>query len=161
MAITAAGQAPTRLSVADQFFVHFNSRWERPPPQAHLLSRTAEATIVLFKSSGEFVEHSCVLIEEPDKSWHISNGDGHVVAVGTWSLEGSHIVVHRNSIDRMVWPVGGGLDPLCGSKDVAFEVAGERLVHGKNSFVRTQKIDTNNFEAYAAKARGSHARCGA
>jgi hypothetical protein len=160
-AISAAGQPGTATSFVDRYFVHLDSQWQNPPPEANLPIRTADATIVLLKRSGEFVELSCNLIEQRDRTWQISHGDGYVVAVGTWRLDGGHITVRRDRIDRMVWPVGGGPDPLCNSTARVFEFVGESLVQGKNTFKATTKVNPEDFETYAAGARMSRARCGA
>jgi len=156
----AAWASPTQPFV-DGYFIHFHSQWQHPPPEAHLPIRTADATIVQFKSSGEFVELSCNVIEQADKTWRISVGDGYVVAVGTWQYEENGITVRRNSIDRMVWPIGGEPNELCASKAVFFEPVGEALFLGKSRFTATTKVDPKDVESYAAGARKSRARCGA
>jgi hypothetical protein len=84
--------------------------WVYPPKDVGSSSRTAPATILVFRANGEFIEHHCWIIEGQGYIT-ISGGDPHVVVVGTWRSSGTEIRARRLRIERTVRAIGR--DPIC------------------------------------------------
>src|SRR5688572_18322952 len=82
--------------------VRIDTPWVYPPPEVGNRTRTAPATVLLFRSNGEYVEHHFWVIEQADKTLRMSLGDGHVVVVGSWRLGGNGAIATRRIVDRTV-----------------------------------------------------------
>jgi hypothetical protein len=85
-------------------------------------TRSAPATLVLFRANGEYVEHHFWAIEQTDKEVTMSAGGPHVVVVGSWRQAGSRILATAGeSPERFaswVAPIlfASSRLPLCSSK---------------------------------------------
>lgn len=155
MIATMLSCSPAPPIPTNKRLVRVDAAWSYPPPEVHA-GRTAPATIVVFKSSGEYVEHHCWVIEQIDGSFTISGGDPHVVAVGTWQQQGDQIRAHREAIERTVRLIGGG-DPLCQAPEPNFAVRVGRIFGSAGADrpgeYRAWKVESSDFEAYVKEAR--------
>ena len=61
--------------------------------------RTAPASIIVFRSSGEFVSLHCTLIERPDETVYILSRSPRVAKVGRWRRERGAIVANPDCVD--------------------------------------------------------------
>jgi hypothetical protein len=112
--------------------------------------RTAPAVIISFRKSGEYIEHYCRVIEQPDQTVYISSSDPHVIAIGDWKKRGSQMIATRSLISRP----GGS---LCGA--VAFDVTGNSVVSKDGQFSPVTRLVSPDFEIYVNDARRTATRC--
>src|SRR5436305_7998991 len=76
--------------------------------------RTAPATILVFRSSGEYVELHCQLVERADETVYIRDGSRFISAVGRWTQNGDTINAAREKIGQNIAkPISGPVHPLC------------------------------------------------
>src|SRR6266446_6935181 len=160
IALALASNSPAQAHVPHQPLLRIQGQWVSPPPEIDNPTRSAPATVVLFRANGEYVEHHFWVIEQRDKTLTMSSGDPHVVVVGTWRLAGSRILATRERIARTVH-VLGGVDPLCNEPIASFFLRGNG-VSGKvgaqvNSlYLPNPKLRLpEDFEVYIQEARTS------
>lgn len=142
-----------------QLLIHLYGPWLYPPPDLGNPSRTAPATILLFKADGQYVEHSCYVIDEGKDGLFISPGDGHVVAVGTWEQRGSTLTVRRERVARFVRYAGPGPDPLCRPSVVEYHLAGGGVRQGKDVYHASSQLRLNDWESYVSEAKRAGVSC--
>jgi len=159
--LTACRPAPPEVSVpTDRYLIHVFGPWQSPPPELESPTRTAPATILVFSRSGEYVEHSCYVIEYlPDKTLSISAGDGHTVAVGRWTRDGARLHAVRQGIYRVVPYAGPGPDPLCKQAELTFQVSGGSVVFEKDRFEPLAQLHSPDWAADVNAAKSSKVRC--
>lgn len=164
--LALAASLGAQSQVPQQPLLRIQGEWVSPPPEIENPTRSAPATLVLFRANGEYVEHHFWAIEQSDKTLSMSSGDPHVVVVGTWRLAGSRILATRKRVARTV-QVLGGPDPLCNEPIATFFLKG-RGVSGKvgaqrySMYLPDPKLRLpEDFEVYTQEARASSSRCGA
>lgn len=123
-------------------------------------TRTARATILWFSSTGEYVQHSCYVIENPDTSLTISAGDGHAVAIGRWKVRSRGIEVTRIRVARSAKVSGAQVDPLCSPRDTRYQPALGGVVLGHDVYVTTRLLVSPDWNGYIQDARLSGIACG-
>jgi hypothetical protein len=163
--LALAANPGARFHVPHQPLLRVQGAWVSAPPEVENPSRSAPATLVLFRANGEYVEHHFWAIEG-DKEVFMSAGDPHVVVVGTWRQAGSRIVATRKSIARTVQVIGGA-DPLCEEPIATFFIKGAGVsgkvgARGEGAYLPNTKLHLPaDFEVYTDEARKSSSRCGA
>jgi hypothetical protein len=152
--------APEVSAPTDRYLVHVFEPWQLPPPELESPTRTAPATILVFSRSGEYVEHSCYVIEDlRDKALSISAGDGHTVVVGRWTRDGARLHAVRQGIYRFVPFVGPGPDPLCKQAELTYRISGGSVVLEKERFEPSTRLQSPDWDAYVNDAKSSKIRC--
>jgi len=166
IALALAANPGVPAHVPHQPLLRIQGEWVSPPPEIGNPTRSAPATVVLFRPNGEYVEHHFWVIEQRNGEMYLSPGDPHVVVVGTWRLAGSRLLATRGRIARTV-PFLGGADPLCAEPIVTFFLKGSG-VRGKVGAPVSGLYRPNpklrlpaDFEVYTQEARTSSSRCGA
>ena len=166
LALALASNPGARSQVPHQPLLRVQGDWVSAPPEIENPTRSAPATLVLFRANGEYVEHHFWAIEQVDKEVSMSAGDPHVVVVGTWRQAGSRILATRKRIARTVRVIGGA-DPLCKEPIATFFIKGAG-VSGKvgaqveGVYLPNTKLRLpTDFEVYTEEARTSSSRCGA
>ncbi len=122
--------------------------------------RTAQATLLIFRSNGEFVEDHCELIEQPDGTVYILSKSAHVTAVGRWEQRRSIIHARRQSIARTVG-IPLPKDPLC-EAELSFQISGNSVVGTLGlggSYSPVARLVAPDFESFVKRARSSPVRC--
>lgn len=127
--------------------------------------RTAPATILVFRSSGEFVEVHCQLIEQADQTVYIRSGAQYISAVGKWKQDGSKIRATREKIgERIATPFSGGVHPLCRHADLTFEISGNTVSGSAGektpgTYAPVTRLVAPDFESYVNDAKRSPITC--
>ncbi|MGZ8868399.1 MAG: hypothetical protein ACXW2P_08645 [Thermoanaerobaculia bacterium] len=133
-------------------------RWDETAPGV----RVAMATILSFRSSGEFVELHCRVLERADQTVYVASDSPRLTIVGTWTREGDTVTAKRLQIKRPN-PFSGPRDPLC-DETLTFQVAG-KSVTGKageetpGTYSPVTRLVAPEFESYASEARDLGASC--
>jgi hypothetical protein len=155
--------APTTSVPINTPLIHIYLPWEYPPPaiRKENPSCTAPATILLFSSSGDYVDHSCYVItgREGHSSLSISAGDGHTVAIGRWSQRDNRVTVIRQKVYRFVRFQGPGKDPLCTPAPITYDIVPSGVRAGKFTTSPTRKILNPEWPAYIGDAQRSDTSC--
>lgn len=146
----------------DTLLWRINEEWVRPE-QGGGQVRTAPATIISFRSSGEYIEHHCVLIEQPDQSVYIASRGPRIVAIGKWERDGDGVVVRRETVGRT--PARSGAEPFCSQPPLKFRVEGKSVSGSVGAMTGTwspvTRLIAPDFESYIKRARETGQRCGA
>lgn len=143
----------------ERFLIHLYGPWQSPPRDLGNPTRTAPATILLFKADGQYVEHSCYVIDSSKGDLSISPGDGHVVAVGIWTQRGATLTVRRERVARVVPYDGPDLDPLCRPSTMVYDLVGDGVREGKNAFRPSSQLRLIDWEPYVSEAKSSGVSC--
>jgi hypothetical protein len=70
-------------------FVQTPLLWKPPPAKVGVEIRgTSAATVLVLYPNGKYAAVECLLIKQKDGTVTISNGDGQVIRIGTWSQNG-------------------------------------------------------------------------
>src|SRR3989442_6044306 len=142
----------------NQFLVHLDAPWVTPPEAAGRTVRTAPATVVSFRSEGEYFELHCQLIEQPDTNLYISSGHPHIAVVGHWTLEKDYTIkVVREKVARP-----GSTKVLC--KPITFRISGKSAVgdaigRGEGSYSPVTRLMLTEIDVYLSEAKQSPATC--
>jgi len=159
VALLLAGCASQRFT--DHKLLRIDGDWVYPPPDLEA-APSAPATILEFRSGGEFIEHRCWVIKNPGDALTVSGGDPHVVVVGNWRQSFSTVTVSRSHVRRTVRVIGG-TDPLCRAKPLAFTVVGQSLVPKDEAPqahpFEVVKIDCSDWETYVDEAKAEGDSC--
>jgi hypothetical protein len=164
--VALASNPGARSQVPHQPLLRVQAEWVSPPPEIENPTRSAPATLVLFRANGEYVEHHFWAIEQVDKEVSMSAGDPHVVIVGTWRQAGSRILATRKRIARTIRVIGGA-DPLCKEPIATFFIKGAGVsgkvgAQAEGMYLPNTKLRLpTDFEVYTEEARTSSSRCGA
>lgn len=124
--------------------------------------RVGMATILSFRSSGEYVELHARVIERADTTVYIASDDPRIVMVGTWTRDGDTIRATRTRVKRPT-PFRGAREPFC-DETLSFEISG-RSVQGNagdtapGSYSPVTRLVAPEFEMYATDARENGWEC--
>jgi hypothetical protein len=126
--------------------------------------RTASATILAFRSGGDFVEYHGWLLERPDTTLYLASGRPRVVIVGTWEQKDSEIKAKRRRVARST-PFRGARDPLCDQGPLTFRVSGNSVVGSAGegrpgTYSPVTRLVTPDFEYAVSEAKKSQLTCG-
>lgn len=149
---------------------------EQPVPENTLLwrlagwkpveggARVATATIVTFRSSGEYVELHTRVIEQPDTTVYIASDAPRLTMVGTWTRQDDTITARRQRVLRPT-PFRGPRDPLC-DETPSFRIDGRSVIGQAvepsiGSYSPVTRLVAPEFESYVGQARESGAACAA
>ena len=141
----------------NQFLVHFDAPWVTPPEAAGRRVRTAPATVVSFRSEGEYFELHCQFIEQPDASLYVSSDHRHIAVVGHWTLQKDYTIsVVREKVARP-----GSPKVLC--KPITFRISGKSAVgdaigRGEGSYSPVPGLQVD-IDVYMSEARQSPVTC--
>ncbi len=119
--------------------------------------RTALATIIVFRSSGEFVERHCRLIEQPDSTVYIASTGPQIVAVGVWKQSGDVVSATRQKIFRSTRSEGP--EPLCDHPHIPFRVEGNSVSGEGGAYAPVTRLVAPDFESYVNEAKRSSVTC--
>ena len=121
-------------------------------------ARTARATILTFRSSGEFVELHCWVIERPDGAVYVASDRPRVVAVGRWKREKNAITADRSS-------VAGAPASVCAQPRISMELSGGRSIMADvgngsvGAYSPVTRLIAPEFESYVNDAKRSTVIC--
>lgn len=113
--------------------------------------RTATATIVSFRSSGEFVELHAWVVERSDSTVYIVSDRARVAAVGKWTREDDVVTASR---DR-VTPQGKN---FCSAPPLTFRITATSVIGnvggaGEGAYSPVTRLVIPEFETYMSEAR--------
>jgi hypothetical protein len=113
-------------------------KWKTPPAELELKNRYAETAVLYFSPDHRLVLMFGTLIQGTS-SEGMSKGDGRVIYLGTWKLNGNSIHVEYHLVSRTV-PIGGEVIPGAPmSRDI--QLRGTSLLFEKDRFVRDKNLD--------------------
>jgi len=127
--------------------------------------RTAPGTILVFRSSGEYVELHCQLIEQLDQTVYLRTGGQFIAAVGRWKQDGDTVNVTREKVgQRIAVPFGGGVHPLCRNPQLSFQVNGNTVSGNAGektpgTYAPVTRLVAPDFESYVDEAKRSPIAC--
>lgn len=133
------------------------------PPGTNV--RTAPATILVFRTSGEFVELHCQLIEQPDQTVYIRSGSQYIAAVGKWKQNGETIAATREKIgENISVPFAGAQHPLCKHAQLTFHIEGNAVSGSAGektpgTYAPVTRLVAPDFESYVNEAKRSPVTC--
>lgn len=139
-----------------------DAEWVTPPGAS---VRTAPATILVFRSGGEFVELHCQLIEQPDSTVYIMSGGQFIAAVGKWTQKGDTITATREKIgENIAKPFAGGVHPLCRHAQLTFRITGQSVSGSAGektpgTYAPVTRLVAPDFESYVKEAKNSPVTC--
>jgi hypothetical protein len=124
--------------------------------------RIATATILSFRSSGEFVELHCRILERADDTVYIASDSPRLTIVGSWTREGDRITAKRLNIQRPS-PFPGPRDPLC-DQTLTFQISGNSVTGQASeptpgTYSPVTRLVAPEFESYASEARERGVGC--
>jgi hypothetical protein len=119
--------------------------------------RTALATIIVFRSSGEFVEVHCRLIEQPDTTVYIASTGARVVSVGRWKQDGARVTATRQRVFRSTG--SKGREPLCDQPRLEFHVDSNSVSGQSGTYAPVTRLVAPDFESYVNEAKRSSITC--
>jgi hypothetical protein len=157
-AVLALACGPGEPELATDTLLWRVDQWSETGPSV----RVATATILTFRSSGEFVELHCRVIERADSTVYIVSDAPRIVMVGTWTREGSDITVTRTRVKRPS-PFRGPRDPFCDTT-LRFRVSGQSVTGQAGeattgTYSPVTRLVMPEFESYATDARERGAAC--
>ena len=120
-------------------------------------ARSARVTVLTFRSSGEFVELHCWVIERSDSTVYVASDRPRVVAVGRWTREKDTVTATREK-------VAGAPQSFCGQPRLTFELA-NGAVNGDagngttGAYTRVTRLVAPEFESYVRDAKRSPITC--
>ncbi|GAC1434259.1 MAG: hypothetical protein NVSMB68_06750 [Thermoanaerobaculia bacterium] len=118
--------------------------------------RRAPAKFISFRASGEYVEHLCFVIEQPDTTVFLSRSDPHIVTIGRWMVRDREIVAARSIVARAKPPRGPN-DPLC--SEARYRVSGKSVMGQDGQYAPVTRLVSPDFEVYINDARQSGRPC--
>ena len=119
--------------------------------------RRAAAKFISFRAHGEFTEHVCYVIEQPDTSVYISRSDPHVIAIGKWTDQRPRIEATRDLVSRSTGH-RAGTDPLCAAS--TFTISGNSVIDQKGvQFTPVTRLVAPDFESYYSDAQKTGTPC--
>jgi hypothetical protein len=127
-------------------------RWTAVEPNV----RRAAAKFISFRANGQYIEHFCYVIEQPDSSVYISHSDPHVVTVGNWTFARPEIVTTRRLVSRPK-PYSGGTDPLC--SESKFTISGNSVLGADGQYSPVTRLVAPDFDEYVKDAERTGAPC--
>jgi len=118
--------------------------------------RRAPAKMIIFRANGEYVEHLCYVIEQPDTSVYISASDPRVITIGNWIEHRPQIVATRRVIARPL-PYRGATDPLC--SDSTYTISGNSVMGKDGQYSPITRLVAPDFESYIKDAQQNGKPC--
>jgi len=120
--------------------------------------RTAQATIIVFLSGGEYEELHSSLIEHSDATVYLRSGRPRVVAIGRWEMRGDEVVATRERVSA-----GGSI--LCEPHELTFTINGQSVSgnaggSGEGLYSPVTRLVAPDFKSYVDAARESATVCG-
>jgi len=153
----------SKAEVPNLPLLRIESGWVVAPRDIHSPARAADASIVIFRRNGDFVENFCRVLEQPDGTLYLSRRDPHVVAVGRWKRSFSKITATRERVARTTPAPPGPKDPLCVNPEAKFVIskAGvvSRVGDANGSYEQVDRLVAPDLESYENKARISEITC--
>jgi hypothetical protein len=148
----------------DVLLLRIDTPWVYPPPELENRTRSAPATVLLFRSSGEYVEYHFWIIEQADKTLRMSNGDGHVVAIGSWRRGGKGAIATRRIVDHTVPVIGR--DPICDRSNLDFLVQSGSVTDATrpstmSEYRPNKALKLPEFETDTSQAKRAGTKCDA
>jgi hypothetical protein len=131
-----------------QVWAHLESRWRESPPEAEVREVTAWAKLATFRSGGDFIWISCLLIKQGG-SIRISQGDPVVVYRGNWKLADHQIEVAYRKTFRTIDVRGRKLPEELGRSKVWLK--GGSLIFRNQRFEVLKELEMNSFEAVVSQ----------
>jgi hypothetical protein len=128
-----------------------NVTWAKPPAELELKQRSASAAVLYFNADHRFVLLYGLVIQGP-ASEGISVGDGRVVYLGTWNLNGQSLHVEYRLVSRTVAKEGETLPGPVLSEDIKWR--GGTFRFKRDRFKRDEKLD----DEFKAILQGESAR---
>jgi hypothetical protein len=113
-------------------------KWTKPPAELHLNERQGEAGILYFASDHRFMLLYANVIQGP-KAETVSHGDGQVVFLGTWQMEGGTLRANFRLVSRTVSIEGEALPGPIQKETVS--LAGTALMFRRKRFLRDTGLD--------------------
>lgn len=129
-------------------------RVEAPWTDAGGSSRTAPATILVFRSSHEFVEVHCVLIERGDTLYIVGRAP-RVSVVGEWRQKGSNIEADR----RKVAHSRRENDVYCQQPRLKFRITANSVAGSDGTYSPVTRLVAPEFETFVNAAKQSPVTC--
>lgn len=123
--------------------------------------RTAPATIISLRSSGEYAELHCWLLEQPDETLYIASQPPRVAAVGKWERHSDRIEIKRAQIARTV-PLNMPIDPLCSDLTLTLSgnsVTGNVGAQTDGAYAPVTRLVAPDYESYVSAARRGQTTC--
>lgn len=158
----AACSRPAKVPLDTQLW-RLDADWMTPQGAT---VRTAPATILVFRTSGEYVEVHCQLIEQPDQTVYMRSGAQFISAVGKWRQSGATIHVTREKIgEKIARPFAGpGVHPLCRHADLTFQISGNSVTGNAGektpgAYAPVTRLVAPDFESYVNEAKRSPITC--
>jgi hypothetical protein len=158
LAASACHRAPVPVNT---MMMRVDAPWMYPSPDAGRRIRSAPATIISLRSSGEYAELHCWLIEQPDETLYIAARPPRVAAIGKWERHGDHVEVTRARVGRTI-PVNAAIDPLCGSVTLTISgnsVTGNVGAESDGTYAPVTRLVAPDYETYVSAARNSSSSC--
>jgi hypothetical protein len=100
--LSCSADAQDRDTQTEWVFVSHPLRWDSPPRELHLKQKEASADLVVLYPTGQFAGISCYLIKGSNGKIAISRGEGDVVRIGEWQLEGADVLAKSRVVFRTV-----------------------------------------------------------
>jgi hypothetical protein len=135
--------------------------WMYPSPDAGRRVRTAPATIISLRASGEYAELHCWLIEQPDETLYIASKPPRVAAIGKWERHRDRVEVTRSRIARKV-PLNTPVDPLCAGATLTItgnSVTGNVAATSDGVYAPVTRLVAPDYDSYVSEARRSPSAC--
>lgn len=154
----------SKAEVPNLPLLRIESEWAAPAPNMRNPARSADASIVIFRQNGDFIENFCRVLERPDGTLYLSARHPHVVAVGKWKRSWSKITATRERVLRTTPLPPGPKDPLCENPEVKFVISKDGIVSrvtGKRNdpYEQVDRLVAPDLMSYENKARISGIRC--
>jgi hypothetical protein len=134
-----AAQSPTQAQVAHPLgsWCQSGLKWTKPPAELQLNGRSAEAGLLYFGPNGQFALIYGTVIQ--GRNWEaVSHGDGRVVYLGTWKLDGTVLRVEYRLASRTVQRENETLPGPMQQADIRAE--GGFLLFDKMRFHRDRRL---------------------
>jgi hypothetical protein len=113
-------------------------KWTKPPAELHLDERSAQAGLLYFGSNNQFALIYGTVIQ--GANWEtLSHGDGRVVYLGTWTLEGTVVRVEYRLVSRTIHKESERLPGPLEKKTIHSK--GKVLILDKAHFHRETRLD--------------------
>jgi hypothetical protein len=113
-------------------------KWIKPPAELHLNERQGEASTLYFASDHRFMLLYASVIQSP-RAETISHGDGQVVFLGTWQMDGGKLGAKFRLVSRTVSQEGEALPGPIQKETV--RLSGAALMFRRKRFLRDTRLD--------------------
>jgi hypothetical protein len=113
-------------------------KWTKPPAELHLNERQGESSILYFASDHRFMLLYASVIQGPNTET-ISHGDGQVVFLGTWQMDGGILRADFRLVSRTVSLEGESLPGPIQKETIL--LGGTALTLRRKRFLRDTRLD--------------------